>query len=300
MSPPVLSVVIPTRNRREDLQRTLAALDRQRGLPGPFEVIVSDDGSTDATPEYLSSRPRFASFSIKSLRLAGKGPATARNRAIAAASAPRVLLLGDDTAPDEGTLALHASEGRGNRGVQGRIEWDPEAPVTSVMEFLAPAGPQFYFKNLEDGGPIPYTAVLGSNLSAPTHWFRDDPFDERFPAAAFEDTELGYRWHRRGRVTIYSEKAICRHRHHYGSIEPFLEKQRRAGEGARYAVGRHPGMAGRTVLQPLGVGLLFSARYGLRRAAGTSREADLWDLRARMAFLRGLLRGTPSEPAGGA
>jgi glycosyltransferase involved in cell wall biosynthesis len=298
VSPPAVSVVIPTKNRRRDLERTLQALDRQTDLAAPFEVVVSDDGSSDDTPAYLASRPRFASYSLKSVRLPGRGPAAARNRAIEAASAARVLLLGDDTAPDARTVAIHAQES--GRGVQGRIEWDPEAPITSVMEFLAPAGPQFYFKNLENGRPIPYTALLGSNLSAPTHWFRDDPFDERFPAAAFEDTELGYRWHLRGRVTVYSEAAVCRHRHHYGSIEPFLEKQRRAGEGARYAVRRHPAMAGRTVLQPLGVGLLFSARYGLRRAAGTSRAADLWDLQARLAFLKGLLSGTGTERAGDA
>ncbi|HEY7862993.1 MAG TPA: glycosyltransferase, partial [Thermoanaerobaculia bacterium] len=59
VSQPALGVVIPTRNRCEDLKRTLAALDRQRELPDSFEVVVADDGSTDATPEYLASRPRF-------------------------------------------------------------------------------------------------------------------------------------------------------------------------------------------------------------------------------------------------
>jgi glycosyltransferase involved in cell wall biosynthesis len=58
---PCLSVVIPTRDRRRLLEQTLAALDRQRELSDPFEVIVVDDGSTDGTGDWLSSPSSGAS-----------------------------------------------------------------------------------------------------------------------------------------------------------------------------------------------------------------------------------------------
>jgi GT2 family glycosyltransferase len=179
--------------------------------------------------------------------------------------------------------------GGGEVAVQGHVDWDPEQPVTPVMRFLAPEGPQFYFKGLRPGAPIPYTAVLGSNLSAPRRWFLEEPFDEGFPDAAFEDTELAYRWYRRGRRAVYAPDAVCWHRHRYDTLEPFLLRQRRAGRAARRALRRHPGMIGPVALQPFLVGTLFALRHGLRRLAGRSRRQELWDLRCRRAFFGGLL-----------
>lgn len=293
---PLVSVVIPTRNRRELLRILLASLDRQSRLPGPFEAIVADDGSSDGTVEFLESVAGSFRFALRFLRLSGRGPATARNRAIAFAAADRVLLLGDDTFPAADLLASHWEAGRQNAvGVQGRIEWDPEAPVTRVMRFLAPEGPQFYFKGLVSGEPIPYTVVYASNFSAPTRWFREEPFDEQFPAAAFEDTEMAFRWQRRGHTVVYWQGAVCRHRHHYDSIDGYLEKQKSAGRGARRAVRLHPAIAGRTILQPLAAGLVHATRYVGRRLRGTARQEDLWDLLCRAAFLRGVF----SRTAGG-
>src|SRR6185295_17156795 len=134
MSAPVITVVIPTKNRRELLRETLAALDRQAGVPGPFEVVVADDGSTDGTPEYLESARGTFSFPLECLRLPAAGPAAARNRGIARATARRTLLLGDDTVPDPDVLASHLSgAARGEVAVQGRIEWDPASPITPFM-----------------------------------------------------------------------------------------------------------------------------------------------------------------------
>lgn len=291
MTGPLISVVIPTRNRREILQKTLEALNRQTGLAGPFEVVVADDGSSDGTADYLVSARGSYSFSLEWLRLPPAGPATARNRAIARAKAPRVLLLGDDTLPDPGVVAAHLL-GAGDVALQGRIEWDSTLPITPVMRFLAPEGPQFYFKALRHGRPIPYSLLYAANLSAPTSWFRQEPFDEGFPAAAFEDSELSYRWHRRGHEVLYWETAVCRHRHHYESIQPFLARQRQAGLGARHATRRHPGMAARTVLMPLLVGILKALRYGWHRLRGNARETDLWDLKVRVAFLQGYYGGS--------
>lgn len=296
MTQPLITVAIPTKDRKEILRETLLALDRQAGLPGPFDVVVADDGSTDGTADYLASARNSFSFPLHWLRLPAVGPAAARNRAIERASADRVLLLGDDTLPDTGVLASHLSgASRGDVALQGRIEWDTASPITPVMRFLAPEGPQFYFKGLRHACPIPYTALYASNFSAPTAWFREEPFDEGFPAAAFEDTELAYRWHLRGRTILYWESAVCRHRHLYESIEPFLSRQGRAGSAARHAVRKHPGMAGRTVIQPLFAGVLVAGRYAIRRLAGKRPEADLWDLKARAAFFRGFFGRDPGH-----
>jgi GT2 family glycosyltransferase len=298
MSGLLASVVIPTRDRLPSLKLALEALARQQAAAGTFEVVVADDGSKDDTPTFLADPPPMP-FPFRSLRLSGSGPARARNRAIAAASAPRILLLGDDTFLRPDALAAHLSAA-GDRavGVQGRVEWDPESPVTAVMRFLAPEGPQFYFRGLRHGEEIPYTAHYGANFSAPASWFREEPFDESFPDAAFEDTELGYRWRNRGWRAIYWESAVCDHRHHYATIGPFLARQRRAGRGARLAARRHAGLVFETIVKPALLGSLFAVRYGLRRLYGAGTEAERWDLQARAAFLSGVLGlGPRSEGA---
>lgn len=291
MSDPVLTVVIPTRDRLEKLRSTLDALAAQTVSPSRFEVVVADDGSSDGTPDFLATAAvSDYPFAFRHVRLSGAGPAAARNRAIAQARSQRVLLLGDDTLPLADVVSRHLDAAGVNPvGVQGRIEWDPESPVTAVMRFLAPAGPQFYFKNLAPGEPVPFTQQYSANFSAPTPWFREDPFDEAFPNAAFEDTELAFRWRRRGRVVIYCEDAVCRHRHHYDSIEAFLARQRAAGRASRYAIRRHPLMAVDTVLQPLAVALLHLARFALASLRGRASDEDHWDLLCRGAFFRGLL-----------
>jgi len=51
IEPPMVSVVIPTRNRREVLEKCLKALAVQT-YPN-YEVIVVDDGSSDDTQAFL-------------------------------------------------------------------------------------------------------------------------------------------------------------------------------------------------------------------------------------------------------
>lgn len=290
---PLVSVVIPTRDRRPALERTLSAVASQVGIaPSEFEVVVADDGSKDDTPAYLAAARDQAPFALRVVTLGGSGPARARNRAIEEARGGRVLLLGDDTRPEPDVLARHVARAAGREvGVQGLVEWDSEDVITPVMAFLAPEGPQFYFRGLRDGENVPYTSIYGANYSAPTAWFRDEPFHEGFPHAAFEDTELAYRFRKKGRRTIFAATAVCRHRHRYDSIEPFLTRQRRAGEAARFAVGLHRGLLPRVALGPALVGAAHAVRYLVRRVFGAAEDAERWDLRARLAFFRGFLAG---------
>ena len=53
MRKPVASVVVPTRDRADYLEVTLASLADQ-SFGEPYEVIVVDDGSTDATPDVIA------------------------------------------------------------------------------------------------------------------------------------------------------------------------------------------------------------------------------------------------------
>ncbi|MEO1083565.1 MAG: glycosyltransferase [Acidobacteriota bacterium] len=287
-----LSIVIPTRDRHDRLRETLEATVTQR-REVDFEIIVVDDGSAASA----ESATRDLEMPVRFLRQPPAGPAQARNRGAELARAPRVLFLGDDTRPAPGAVAEHMGHAArlGDVGVQGHIDWDPEQPITELMRFLAPAGPQFYFKGLRAEETIPFSAVLGSNLSVPTAWLRAEPFDEGFPHAAVEDTEAAWRWRRRGWRTVYAPEALCWHHHHYAELGPFLERQRRAGSSARHAARLHPHLLPKLVLEPF----LYGFVVRLRGLLGRRRPHDDWDLACRRAYVAGFLRGTQpgrSEP----
>jgi glycosyltransferase involved in cell wall biosynthesis len=89
-------VIIPARNASATLPATLEALERQV-VSYPFEVLVVDDGSTDATPEQAGRSPVVT----RVIRLAGTGPGIARNTGAGAAAADRLAFLDADCRPTD-------------------------------------------------------------------------------------------------------------------------------------------------------------------------------------------------------
>jgi peptidoglycan/xylan/chitin deacetylase (PgdA/CDA1 family) len=89
-----LSVVIPTFNRCEMLNRTLPTVLEQ-SLPNlHYEVIVVVDGSTDGTSELLS---RYAAEdALRFVEQSNRGQAAARNNGLTLARGALVLFLDDD------------------------------------------------------------------------------------------------------------------------------------------------------------------------------------------------------------
>jgi len=110
-SGPPLSVVIPSFNRRDDLLRLLAALERQAIPQDAFEVVIVLDGSTDGS--HAALRGRESPLTCRVLDQPNRGVAASRNAGIRAATHDIVVNLDDDMVPAPGFVAAHASAHRG-------------------------------------------------------------------------------------------------------------------------------------------------------------------------------------------
>jgi glycosyltransferase involved in cell wall biosynthesis len=120
---PTVSVVVPARDAEAHLPRTLAALAAQR--TAPKEVIVVDDGSTDATG-------RIARESVvvkRVLRCEGVGPGAARNAAAAVATGDVLAFTDADCEPDSGWLEAGLAAMADADLVQGAVVPAPGAPA---------------------------------------------------------------------------------------------------------------------------------------------------------------------------
>jgi glycosyltransferase involved in cell wall biosynthesis len=126
---PEVSVVIPTRDRRELLLRTLGGVLRQRDVS--LEVVIVDDSSEDGTAEAISA------LGDERVRVLGGhapvGVSAARNRGLAEARGEWVAFLGDDDlwSPDKLALQLGALRDSGATAAFGAA-----ALVDSRLEVL--------------------------------------------------------------------------------------------------------------------------------------------------------------------
>jgi GT2 family glycosyltransferase len=214
-----LSVVIPTKDRADALARTLDAFEGQEGGDTELEAIVIDNGSSDATVEQVRRRASESELPIRLLEQPDGGPAAARNAGAKAATGEILLFLGDDTEPaDQGLLSahlsLHAARPEPAYGVLGRITWNPHKPVTPFMRWLENGGPQFHYCELEAGPVDAASYFYSSHASVKRSLFEQlGGFDERFPTAAVEDTELGVRLADAGLELDYHPELLVLHDH---------------------------------------------------------------------------------------
>jgi histidinol-phosphate phosphatase family protein len=190
------AIVVPTVGR-DSLGRLLFALERGSG-PAPAEVIVVDDRRTPATVLAVPAGMR-----IRVVASGGRGPAAARNVGWRASTSSWVCFLDDDVvpAPDwkSRVLAdLATAQARGAVGSQAVVEV-PSAPGRKPTDDER--------RTLRLASARWITADMA---------FRRDAlvavggFDERFPRAYREDSDLAVRMVAGGGTIVRGERA-CTH-----------------------------------------------------------------------------------------
>lgn len=127
------SVVIATRNRQALLSRTLDSLASQDWPADRLEVIVADNGSTDATADVVTAfgRRRGAPL-VRYLFVPQPGKSAAVNQALAIATGDLLALTDDDVQAEPAWLTRLAAafDETGAHFIAGRVKplWESAPP----------------------------------------------------------------------------------------------------------------------------------------------------------------------------
>jgi len=210
---PKISVVVSTLNGAATLRDTLAGLE-QLDYPD-YEVIVVNDGSTDATPQIASE------YHARLITTKNQGLSAARNVGTRAAAGEIVAFIDDDAYPEIHWLrflALAFMEGK-YVGVGGPNLPPPNDGWIADAVANAPGGPN----------PVLLSDTVAEHIPGCNMAFRKDAleaiggFDPVFRAAG-DDVDVCWRLRDRGGLIGYSPAAVVWH-HRRKSIRKFWKQQ---------------------------------------------------------------------------
>ncbi|KUI23791.1 HAD family hydrolase [Mycobacterium sp. IS-1742] len=287
------SIVVPTIGR-ESLYRLLAALDGEPG-PSPESVVIVDDRPVPAPALQVDSR-----LPVTVLRSGGRGPAAARNTGWRATTTRWVCFVDDDVVPQPGWLAalaadLRGADAAGAAGTQAVIA----VPVTEGR----PATDDEK-RTLRLAGARWITADMA---------YRRDilvevgGFDERFPRAYREDSDIALRitlrhntivrGARRSTHPVARATLMSSVRAQIGNRDNALMRRKHGGRW-RDAVGEGRGrMPAHVATTAAAAAATVAALTGRRRAAGYGAVA--WTALTLEFTARRLLSGPRTLPEAG-
>lgn len=225
---PSISVVVNAHNAQDTLPECLRHCDR---LDYPeLEVIVVDDGSTDATPTIAAAHSR-----VRLLTIPRSGLSEGRNVGYRAARGELVAYLDADAYPSPEWpwyLALAALPERVD-GSGGPNVPPPGEPVAARVVARSPGGPLPRLLQPDRAEHLP-----GCNMA---FWKRAleecGGFDPVLQAT--EDVELEWRLSESGGELAYHPAALIWH-HPRSGLRPYLRQQRHYGRGQAIVERRYP------------------------------------------------------------
>ncbi|MEZ0390017.1 MAG: glycosyltransferase [Verrucomicrobium sp.] len=226
---PKISVIVCTRNGALTLRNCLAALGRQ--TYANHEVLVIDDGSTDATPDICRDFPF-----VRYYRQAPGGLSAARNHGMREATGEILAYTDDDCIPDEDWLKFLAPAFDDPAWVAAGGPNLPPPPrnLTEACVAAAPGAPAHVLMSNEEAEHLPgcNLAIRRTALQA-IEGFRDEFI------TAGDDVDVCWRLQERGGKLRFVPGAVVWH-HRRFTIGAYLRQQRGYGHAEAMLIRRYP------------------------------------------------------------
>ena len=242
-----VSVIIPTHNQKEILARTLDYLMVQDYSQDQYEIIVVDDGSTDATQEMVKSK-MGSGASLRYLYQKQRGPHFARNLGIEKAGGEIIIFVDSDIFAPPNFISEHMKfhQRLGDIVVSG-----PTVRTDNLDNVFADANRRKIKKLLFDfSGP----SFITSNLSVKRKFLiRVGGFDEEFTGFGWHDWELGLRLKKLGLKAKRNINAIVYHykkKINLSDLPSLCKKKTEQGRNAVLYYKKHPSLRVKFGIRP--------------------------------------------------
>lgn len=223
---PLISIIIPTYNRKEDLRRLISSIINLKGDLDEVEVIVVDDGGK--TPFEKAGIDPLDRLRLTLIRQKNQGPAAARNYGAKKAKGNFFVFLDDDcTLPVDWYLNVrqnlnHESMLIGHTENMLK-EWIFSEASQELTQFL------FSYYNSDRFNA---QFITSNNMITPRRLFRKlGGFSRDFPKAGAEDRDFCDRWLAAGYNISFVPIIVVEHRHKM-HLYQFLCQHFRYGKGA--------------------------------------------------------------------
>jgi glycosyltransferase involved in cell wall biosynthesis len=212
-----VSIVIPCRNAEAHFRTQLEAISSQV-YDGPWELVISDNGSTDHSlsiaEEYRCRVPRLVVVDSSAV----VGPSGARNAGVRAASSDRILFCDADDQVAAGWLSAMASALEQHAFVAANVDQQRLNPPVPLREL--PSRPGL----LESRPPwLPYMFGGALGIRRSLHEFVGG-FDEKYRDSG-EDRDYCYRVQLAGAPLVFVPEAVVYYRHRTGVLESYRQSR---------------------------------------------------------------------------
>jgi len=245
---PRVSIVIPTHNRANRLERVVRRVMAQDVPAGTFEVLLIDSRSSDETPAVVE-RLVAQNRSLRGFRCEQPGAAAARNIGLHESRGEMIVLLDDDilVAPDFLRRVLAAHRRHPGHVLLGRIVAPWDDCVDPFHRYLLQAEDVNRY-DFRDPLDVPATHFYTGCVGIPRSALGELRFDDRFCVYGVEDIEFGYRLLSGGLRMAYVPGIDVWH-DYYPRYREFRTKKFKAGYSLGYFLRQHPHLAPRFLFE---------------------------------------------------
>ncbi|MGK2945017.1 MAG: mycofactocin biosynthesis glycosyltransferase MftF [Desulfuromonadales bacterium] len=249
---PTISVIIPVKDRADDLRNCLTSLQELEYPQHKLEVVVVDDGSSDDTPRVAEE---LGAVLVESGQVAG-GPALARNKGAAVASGEILAFIDSDCTASQQWLMelLPVFADADVAAVGGRV--DGMFTESALDRYEAVMSSLNLGRREMSGGQGGDTFYLPScNLL-----MRKEAFTSaggfRSELHVGEDVDLTWRLRDAGWKIVYLPRGTVFHAHR-SKLRPFMKRRFEYGTSEGMLQQLHPVRGKKMILPPMLAAILF-------------------------------------------